>query len=355
MKRQTVVIIAGSAAVLMISVTLLAAAGLWLGVNLIQRQMSIAPAIGPLARLADSDLNQNGAPFSRSFGGPGMMWGNETWEGQSEGRGFGGPGMMWGNRSGGSWPNSGAHGGPGMMWGGRPGDGRPNSRGLGGPGMMWNDGNWNRDDMPCAEDSASPGTRPGGWGAMPCDSQSYSSPGAGDVLSLEEAEAAAAGYLDRLGYAGLHLTEMMEFEHNFYAIVAEENTGNGAKDLLVDTSSGAVGPAPGPNMMWNAKYGMHRGGRLGMRRSELAEGMGSFSTGEMTLMPAEAEELAQVWLDASLPGRTAGEADEFYGYYTLHYLKDGEIEGMLSVHGSSGDIWHHSWHGDFVAMSGGHE
>ena len=75
----------------------------------------------------------------------------------------------------------------------------------------------------------------------------------------------------------------------------------------------------------------------------------------MTLMPAEAEELAQGWLDVNLPGRTAGEADEFYGYYTLHYLKDGEIEGMLSVHGSSGDVWFHSWHGDFVAMSGGHE
>jgi ActR/RegA family two-component response regulator len=40
--------------------------------------------------------------------------------------------------------------------------------------------------------------------------------------------------------------------------------------------------------------------------------------------------------------------------YTLHFLDDGEIEGMLSVHGNSGDVWYHSWHGGFVAMMEGH-
>jgi hypothetical protein len=50
----------------------------------------------------------------------------------------------------------------------------------------------------------------------------------------------------------------------------------------------------------------------------------------------------------------AGEADEFYGYYTLRFLQDGEIEGMLSVDGSGGDVWYHSWHGDFAAMTEDH-
>ena len=50
----------------------------------------------------------------------------------------------------------------------------------------------------------------------------------------------------------------------------------------------------------------------------------------------------------------AGQADTFYGYYTLHFLQDGEIEGMLSVHGSTGDVWYHSWHGDFVTTAEGH-
>lgn len=79
-------------------------------------------------------------------------------------------------------------------------------------------------------------------------------------------------------------------------------------------------------------------------------------SGETTISPSEAEAIAQRWLDANMPGRTAGEPDAFYGYYTLHFLKDGEIEGMLSVHGSSGAVWYHSWHGEFIAMTEhGHE
>jgi hypothetical protein len=205
-------------------------------------------------------------------------------------------------------------------------------------------GNWNRNDMPfgSAQD-------------MPCD-VGYGIPGEGDVSSLEDVGMAAHEYVERLGYSGLEVTEVMEFERNYYAIVAEEDTGIGAMELLVDKDSGAIGPEPGPNMMWNTEYGMMGQGKgmMGMLRPELGEGMGGYASGEMTLSPQEAEAVAQRWLDTNLPGRAAGEADEFYGYYTLHFLNDGEIEGMLSVHGSSGDVWYHSWHGDFVAMTEGH-
>jgi len=140
--------------------------------------------------------------------------------------------------------------------------------------------------------------------------------------------------------------EVMEFERNYYAIVSEKDTGIGAMELLVDKATGVVGPEPGPNMMWNAKYGMMgQGGMMGRRGM-----MAGVATAEMTLSAAEAEEVAQRWLDANLPGRTSGEADPFYGYYTLHFLKDGKIDGMLSVHGSTGDVWYHSWHGNFVQM-----
>ena len=50
-----------------------------------------------------------------------------------------------------------------------------------------------------------------------------------------------------------------------------------------------------------------------------------------------------------------GTPDPFYGYYTLHFLKDGRIEGMLSVHGNTGQVWYHSWQGDFVRMTEHHE
>ncbi len=224
--------------------------------------------------------------------------------------------------------------------------------------MMGSD--MNSDEMPCdsAQDMPCDSAQD-----MPCDSaqdmpsgsaqdmtcgEAYTTPGDGKIASLEEVEAVVHDYVGRLGYTGMEVTEVMEFERNYYAIVAEQDTGIGAMELLVDKDSGAVGPEPGPNMMWNAKYGMmgRRGGMMGM--------MGSYGSGEMTLSPQEAEEVAQRWLDTNLPGRTPGEADEFYGYYTLHFLNDGQIEGMLSVHGSSEDVWYHSWHGDFVTMTEEH-
>ena len=210
------------------------------------------------------------------------------------------------------------------------------------------DGGWT--DMPCGEGRQEYGMMGSGlmgrgWQDMPCD-EAYTTSDGGNVASLDEAQAAVESYVERLGYADdLHVTEIIEFDRNYYAIVAEEETGIGAVELLVDKDTGAVGPEPGPNMMWNAKYGMMGRGSM----------MGGYTTGDMTLSPEKAQEVAQRWLDANRPGRAAGEADAFYGYYTLHFLNDGEIEGMLSVHGSTGDVWYHSWHGDFVAMAEDHD
>jgi hypothetical protein len=44
------------------------------------------------------------------------------------------------------------------------------------------------------------------------------------------------------------------------------------------------------------------------------------------------------------------DVDPFYGYYTVHTFKDSQIEGMLSVHGTSGQVWYHTWHGEFIQM-----
>ncbi len=157
-------------------------------------------------------------------------------------------------------------------------------------------------------------------------------------LDLEDAWEAVEQYLERNGLGYLQVREVMEFSRNFYAIVEEPDTDMGAMELLVDRWTGLVGPEMGPNMMWNAKYGM------------MGHMMGYWS-GEMRISPEEAVNIAQQWLDLNLPGVQAEEhADAFYGYYTLHTLQNGRIAGMLSVHGTTGQVWYHTWHGEFLGM-----
>ena len=183
---------------------------------------------------------------------------------------------------------------------------------------------------------------PGGWG--------YNVPTDGERLTPDQAAEAVESYLAAYGDSNLTLGEVMEFSNGFYAQVVEKDTGIGAFELLIDPITGLVHPEPGPNMMWNVKYG-HMGGwggRMGYGYRP--------PTGEMRLSPEEAVQAAQTYLARIGSGLTADDhADPFYGYYTLHTLRDGQVAGMLSVNGYTGQVWYHTWHGDFIGMSEGHE
>jgi hypothetical protein len=215
----------------------------------------------------------------------------------------------------------GGYGPGGMMGGWGPG-------GMMGPGMM------------------------GGWG--------WGYPGTGTPLTIDQATEAVQGYLAAYGNpdpsAGsgqaLALTEVMEFSRNFYAEIEEESTGVHAFELLINRYTGQVYPEPGPNMMWNTKYG-HMGGwggMMGMMGGWWGYGWQS-PTADMPVTAEQAIQYAQQYLDAYLPGTTvADEADAFYGYYTIHVLRDGQIYGMLSVNGTGGQVWYHTWHGDSIGM-----
>jgi hypothetical protein len=177
------------------------------------------------------------------------------------------------------------------------------------------------------------------------------------ALDPTDAEEAVERYLASFNLPDLAVAEVMEFGANFYAEVEESSTGVHAMELLIDKDTGAVFPEYGPNMMWNTKYGMHStsgwGGMMGGM-------MGGFGTQEpsadMPVSTEQALENAQRYLDASIPGtQVADEADVFYGYYTIHVLNDGEIHGMLSVNGYSGQVWYHNWHGQFVSTLESHE
>lgn len=169
-----------------------------------------------------------------------------------------------------------------------------------------------------------------------------------DPLTMDQARTAVSDYLaGQTNAADLAIAEVMIFDNHAYVEVVETSTGVSAYELLVDPITLAVTPEHGPNMMWNTKYGSMNEMMPGMMGSATVE-----PTAEMPVSAEEALAAAQAYLDNYLPGRTAAdEADTFYGYYTIHVLRDGQVVGMVSVNGYTRQVFPHPWHGNLVEMS----
>ncbi len=162
----------------------------------------------------------------------------------------------------------------------------------------------------------------------------------GKRLSLEQAVKIVDDYLRGRGDANLEAKEIMEFEYNFYVMFTEKSSGVNAFEALIDPYTGDMYPEPGPNMMWNTKYGMMSG---------MMWGSPNLSS-QMSVNEERAKQYAEGFIDSYLAGGEMEDADRFYGYYTFHILKNGEFYGMLSVNGYTGQVWYHSWHGRFLGM-----
>jgi hypothetical protein len=197
-------------------------------------------------------------------------------------------------------------------------------------------------------------------------------PQATPLTSLSDAKVAFQTYVERTANPDLALDEVMQFELNFYAIVKQQSTGQGAFELLADPLTGVVFPEFGPNMMWNTTYG-HMGAMGGMANmmgsapgmmGGSPTGMTGGTSGMMsgawgptvpTVAPSvsadQAQQIARQWLDTTQPGSTTETPDVFPGYYTLHITRDGQITGMLSVNAYTGQVWFHAWHGSFRAST----
>lgn len=156
---------------------------------------------------------------------------------------------------------------------------------------------------------------------------------------MDKAIEVADSYLRNRNDPDLKATEIMEFSFNFYVSFSEKSTGTHAFEALIDPFTGDMYPEPGPNMMWNTKYGAMTGMMWGINPSL-----------PMTVTEEQAQQYAEDFIKSFLPEGKPGEAERFYGYYTLDILKDNQIYGMLSVNGYTGQVWYHSWHGPFIGI-----
>lgn len=168
-----------------------------------------------------------------------------------------------------------------------------------------------------------------------------------EPISMETAKQAIEDYLKELNNPDLELKEIMIFDNNGYALIAEKSTGIGAMELLIDPATLSVFPEYGPNMIWNLKYGHMSGNGMMGNRNDYSQS----SSASMTVTSEMAMQVAQDYLDKEFPGyQTAEEANPFYGYYTIDILKDGKPTGMLSVNGFNQRVFFHTWHGTFIEM-----
>ena len=168
-------------------------------------------------------------------------------------------------------------------------------------------------------------------------------------VDLDGAVTVANGYLSSIGNSDLVVKEVMEFQQNYYVVYSEKSTGINAFEMLIDKQSGSISPEYGPNMMWNTKYG-HAGMMGGFGGRMMRSGMmgGGSYVGSPQISLDKANEIAQKFLAGSYPGAQVEDVLQFYGYYTVHAMRDGNVFGMFSVNAFSGSVWWHSWHGTYI-------
>jgi hypothetical protein len=202
-----------------------------------------------------------------------------------------------------------------------------------------------------------------GWGMMgPGMMGGYNANPSGQTITMDQAVQLFESYLTSLHNPDLAIDEVEEYQNNFYAAFYEKSTGVFAFQMLIwkpgapptgwgmmsggimggRTTSGVVVPEPGPNMMWNTGYGMMDRGMMGY--------YGQGTSASMTTSRDQAKAIAQQYLDSDLAGKTAGDVDTYYGYYTIDVLLNGATFGMFSVNGYTGQVWYHSWHGQFIQV-----
>lgn len=167
------------------------------------------------------------------------------------------------------------------------------------------------------------------------------------ATSMDEAASRAREALALYG-ADLVIAEVMEFSNHFYVLIKEKGTGLGAMELIVERN-GLVHPEPGPNMMWNTKYGHMAGaGGFGMMGGGMMGYGQPVTPSAQPITKDRAKQIASQYLLQASPGATPDDGTAFYGYATFDFEHGGKTAGMLSVNAYTGAVWYHSWHGTFV-------
>lgn len=164
-------------------------------------------------------------------------------------------------------------------------------------------------------------------------------------ISQDEALRRAQGFAGRYG-PQVKIRDFMVFAESYYAQVVDAATGVGLAEVLVDRYTGVVQPEPGPDMLWNTRFGM-QGGQYGNGMMDGINQRRQVPSAPVRYTQAAAQKLADTFVAGYLPGGKVLEGLPFPGYYTFDYGREA-TEGMLSVNAFTGEVWVHGWHGIYL-------
>jgi hypothetical protein len=161
-------------------------------------------------------------------------------------------------------------------------------------------------------------------------------------LTISQAVAAANEYLASLNNPNLAIANVQEYAVNFRFALYEKNSGVGAYEMTINKYTGYVYPGMGPSVTWNTKYGIVNG---------VLTIYNATAKATMPVTAAQAQSFAQQYLSTVMPATTVGNTTPFYGYYNVEVLSGGNMYGVLSVNGYTGQIWCQAWLGSFVQQT----
>ena len=116
-----------------------------------------------------------------------------------------------------------------------------------------------------------------------------------------------------------------------------EKTGSKAAfGIILQSETGNGRNASGEFQRWNTKYTQ----------------MGVISDADAVnkVSMADAAKAAQQALDKGSTKATVDTAGwDFYGYYLFTYKVDGKMAGLISVNGTTSDVWNYNFLGTYVS------
>jgi len=174
------------------------------------------------------------------------------------------------------------------------------------------------------------------------DSDSYKGP----ELTINSIKNSVNNYISESQNTNLSIEKIILFDNHGYAQIIESDTGIGAMEVLIDPPTKRVYPEHGPNITWNLKYGSSK--NLNMFNYD---GVSDNLPSSMTISKSHAVEIIKDYLEKYPIAESYNDPTTFYGYYSFILYEKGQVTGVISVNGFSGNTMLHLWHGQYIDES----